>query len=214
MKRFRIQLVIAAIVFVCGVSLCGLIYIIGNKPVVYVNPGVVMSAPSPVAAPAQPAMPRSTMLGRQAHHTYPVQPIPYHYPSSTMPSYHGRLYQTSSAQVHSIGGGGGGFSIATTSGSSSSRGVRTTAVSVAMPTTSFIALASQREVAEPQAQEAPQVAKMSSSSRRAPGPPNPTDPLDEEHQLVEHPLGDAIWPLALLALTYACAILIRKRRIQ
>jgi hypothetical protein len=52
MKKFRIQLVIAAVVFVCGVSLCGLIYIIGNKPAMYVNPGVV-SAPSPTASPVR-----------------------------------------------------------------------------------------------------------------------------------------------------------------
>ena len=37
MKKFRIQLVIAAVVFVCGVSLCGMIYIAVNKPVVYVS---------------------------------------------------------------------------------------------------------------------------------------------------------------------------------
>ena len=31
MKRFRIQLVIAGIVFICGVSLMGLVYILFNK---------------------------------------------------------------------------------------------------------------------------------------------------------------------------------------
>ena len=52
MKRFRIQLVIALVVLICGVSLMGLIYILFNKPEVYVNPGVIVTQPSPVSSPA------------------------------------------------------------------------------------------------------------------------------------------------------------------
>ena len=54
MKRFRIQLVWALIVLICGVSLMGLIYIVFNKPEVYINPGIVVTQPSPVAEPAAP----------------------------------------------------------------------------------------------------------------------------------------------------------------
>ena len=41
MKRFRIQLVIALVVLICGVSLMGLIYILFNKPEVYINPNYI-----------------------------------------------------------------------------------------------------------------------------------------------------------------------------
>ena len=41
MKRFRIQLVWAVIVLICGVSLMGLVYILFNKPEVYISPGII-----------------------------------------------------------------------------------------------------------------------------------------------------------------------------
>lgn len=210
MKKFRIQLVIAAVVFVCGVSLCGMIYIAGNKPVVYVSPGIV-TAPCPVANPVPAVTPlsgRSTGL----HHHYAVPSVastPHSSAWSGPSSY--RMFETSSATSHMVGsGGGGGFGIATTSHGSSSRGVSysSSGGSVTMPATSFVAVASSRQVAEPEAQDAPQLAHV--SSRRAPGPPNPSGPLDPTHQLGEQPIGDAVWPLLLIAIGY---ILIRKRRL-
>ena len=42
MKRFRIQLVWAAIVLICGVSLMAAVYLLFNKPEVYINPGIVV----------------------------------------------------------------------------------------------------------------------------------------------------------------------------
>lgn len=213
MKRFRIQLVIAGIVFICGVSLMGLVYILFNKPEVYINPGIVVSAPSPVAMPVQPTWLRSPMFARPGSHSYSTQPIMKHQHSSpAMPSYTGGLYMTSGAQVHSIGGGGGnGYGIATTSGGSSGRGIRSTASSVAMPATTFIALASQRRIAEPAASEAPQMARLASRPFHAPGPPSgPVQPGQGGHQLVESPVGGAVIPLILFALGY---IVYRRKRL-
>ena len=51
MKRFRIQLVIALVVLICGISLMGVVYLVFNKPEVYINPGVIVTQPSPVSSP-------------------------------------------------------------------------------------------------------------------------------------------------------------------
>ncbi len=201
MKRFRIQLVIAFIVLVCGVSLIGLIYIISTKPVTYVTPGV-LSAPSPVASPVQPVNTGLRLYNRTVHHVaYAPSSYSLYTPSVSMPSYQG-LYLTSSAQVHSVGGGGnGGGGIALTSGGSANRGIVYTG-SVTMPMTTFVAMAESRQVAQPEASEAPQMASVASApERRAPGPPNIQYP-PEEHQLVEHPLGDGLWVLLMLAVGY------------
>ena len=212
MKRFRIQLVIAGIVFICGVSLMGLVYILFNKPEVYINPGILVSAPSPVAMPVQPTWLRSPMFARPGSHSYSTQTMKNQHTSPAMPSCTGGLYMTSGAQVHSIGGGGGnGYGIATTSGGSSGRGIRSTASSVAMPATTFIALASQRRIAEPAASEAPQMARLASRPFHAPGPPSgPVQPGQDGHQLVEPPVGDAAIPLILFALGY---IVYRRKRL-
>ena len=198
-KRFRIQLVIALVVLICGVSLMGLVYIAFNKPETYNNPGIVVSSPSPVASPVQNAHVTTWSHTSPFHHSVQPTPSMYHYSGSSMPAptMHG-LYLTSSAQVHSIGGGGS--HMATTSHSSSSRGIIYSTVSVAMPSTNFIAMSS--EVTEPGTEEAPQMARLvSARTRRAPGPPDVTPP--DDHQLVEHPIGDALWPLLLMALGYA-----------
>ena len=82
-----------------------------------------------------------------------------------------------------------------------------------MPMTHFSALASVRQIAQPEASEAPQMAAMASAPiRHTPGPPNPPDPLDEEHQLIEHPIGDAVLPLSLLLIGYALVMVWRHRR--
>lgn len=207
MKKFRIQLVIAAVVFVCGVSLCGLIYIIGNKPAVYVNPGVV-SAPSPKASPVHPVSPSyGKPYGLHHGSTLPSVSSTAHPHAWSGASY--RLFETSSATVKSIGGGGG-YGIATTSHGSSSRGIITSSGNVAMPVTTFVSVASSRQMAQPEAKEAPEVAQV--LARKAPGPPNPTDPLDEQHQLVEQPIGDALIPLLLLAIGYAALMQRNKKR--
>ena len=213
MKRFRMQLLMAFIVLVCGVSLMGLVYIVFNKPDVYINPGIV-SAPSPVAAPILPVNIDYPPKHRSVY-TQPATMPTYHFTKSSVPvsSYHG-LYMTSSAEVHNIGGGAGGYEMATTSHHSrSSQNVVYSTVSVAMPTTNFVAMASQRQVAQPEAQEAPQMARLASSPRKAPGPPNIDGPLPEDHQLVEHPIGDAVWPLLLMAIGYVVYRHTKKERL-
>ena len=70
MKRFRIQLVWALIVLICGVSLMGMVYLVFNKPEVYINPGIVVTQPSPVAEPAAPLAPRGGSAPQSMfHHT-------------------------------------------------------------------------------------------------------------------------------------------------
>ena len=213
MKGFRIQLLIACIVFICGVSLIGLIYIISTKPVTYITPGVV-SAPSPVATPMRPIYSRAKISSYSSttHHSPYVLPVVGHttHPSDAASSSFG-IYLTSSAEVHSVGSGGG-MGIVTTSQNTSARGINYSN-SVTMPVTNFMALASSRQMAQPEAQEAPQMASMASSPvRRAPGPPNPPGPLPEDHQLVEHPLGDAVLPMLLCAAVYGIGCMVYRRR--
>ena len=213
MKRFRMQLLMAFIVLVCGVSLMGLVYIVFNKPDVYINPGIV-SAPSPVAAPIPPVNVDYPPKHRSVY-TQPATMPTYHPAKSALPvpSFRG-LYTTSSADVHNVGGGMGGYEMTTTSHHpKSSQNVVYSTVNVTMPTTNFVAMASQRQVAQPEAQEAPQMARLASAPRRAPGPPNPPGPLPEDHQLVEHPIGDAVWPLLMMAIGYVAYRRIKKERL-
>ena len=209
MKRFRIQLLIAGAVFICGLSLMGLIYIMFSKPDVYNSPGIVTTSSVPTTPHIQPLRPQSAYRGHTA-----VTPVRVSTPMhSTSPVAHPVLtiYTTSSAQTHSFGSGVGSMGIATTSSSSAARGINTSSVGVAMPMTNFTALASARTMAEPEAANAPAMARLA-SPYKAPPPPNPTDPLDPEHQLIEQPVGDALWPLILLAIGYILVLRTRKRQ--
>lgn len=217
MKRFRIQLVIAAIVFVCGISLMGLVYIVFSKPDVYINPGIVVSHPSPVATPHVPTARRVTKFPPRLHHqsiadmrTQARMESLAITPSSSAFAVH----QQSNAQVSHVGSGFGGNSVAASSGnhSSSQRGIQYSgATGATMPMTTFVALASSRTVSQPEASSAPMMAQTASAPMfNAPPPPQPPSPLDPEHQLVEQPIGDAIIPLLLLALAY---VGYRKRRL-
>lgn len=207
-KKFRIQLLIALVVFLFGVSIISMLYLATNKPVVYVSPGIV-TAPSPTAAPVQP-LTRADSYGRSSR-----TPVHYH----VTPMSHGnawsgassfKIHTTSSAQMYSIGGGGGGgLGMTGSSGGSSSRGIRTSGGGgVTMPMTTFVAMASNRQVAQPEAEEAPQMAR---TLRRAPGPPNPGTPPPEENQLVEHPIGGP-WCLLFLAFVYTIRHVVRLKR--
>ena len=203
MKRFRIQLVIAGAVLICGISLMGVIYIVFNKPEVYVNPGVIVSQPSPVASPIQPMRTTSSIL-RDYPYSYTMSPVPYNNAhKSATPSSAG-LYTTSSAQVQHVGGGGANYGIATTSSASPQRGISYTATTV----TTFATFAANRQVAAPEAQNAPEMASLVSAPLRAPGPPTGGD-LDPDHELVEHPIGSPL-VLALMAGLYAAVV--RKRK--
>ena len=200
MKRFRIQLLIALIVLICGMSLMGIVYLVFNKPEVYINPGVVVTNPSPVATPIQPRGSSSSMRTNYPY-SYTMSPTSYVMaPQATMQPSHG-LFVTSNVQTQSVGGGyGAGYGAATSSGSDTQRGIIYTTSTV----TSFVALAEKRQVAEPAAQFAPMMAKLADEPHRAPGPPTP-DELDPEHQL---PIG-APWIRAVMAGVYA---VVRKRK--
>ena len=78
-----------------------------------------------------------------------------------------------------------------------------------MPMTSFLTMADRRQVAKPEAKEAPQMARLAVAPMHAPGPPTigGEDPLPGDQQLVEHeqPLGDGLWILLLMAVGYVIA---------
>ena len=213
MKQFRIQLLIAFVVFLCGSALIGAIYILSTKDVSIAKPGQVVSVsrPSPVAKPSLPN--RLALRSKLIHHVH--SPYTTHTPANTpitpMQSVHGQgLYTTSSAQVTTVGGGGHA-SVPFTITHSSSR--QAPNQQVVMPTTNFLALASTRSVAAPGATDAPQMASLASAPRRAPGPPVITGPLDQEEQLIEKlPIGKS-WIMLLLVAAYAC-LLARKKQLK
>lgn len=213
MKQFRIQLLIAFVVFLCGSALIGAIYILSTKDVSMAKPGQVVSVsrPSPVAKPSLPnRLALRSKLIRHVHSSYTTH-TPANTPITPMQSVHGQgLYTTSSAQVTTVGGGGHA-SVPFTITHSSSR--QAPNQQVVMPTTNFLALASTRSVAAPGATDAPQMASLASAPRRAPGPPVITGPLDQEEQLIEKlPIGKS-WIMLLLVAAYAC-LLARKKQLK
>lgn len=211
MRSTRIKWVIALAVAVSGIWFMGVMYVLTYNPEVYVNPGIVGSNLPSVSAPVM--KPITTYTPSRMRGTY----RPVHYGTSrvqrpsSLPMQSMRIRTTSSAEVHSVGGGGngGGYS----SGGSSQRGIVYSTASVAMPQTNFIAMASTRQMAAPEATEAPSMAKLASGPRRAPGPPNPGGggDLPGEHQLTEQPVGDAVLPLMML-LTLYCAVRVYRRK--
>lgn len=201
MKRFRIQLVIALVVLICGISLMGVIYLVFNKPEVYINPGVIVTQPSPVSAPIQPIRTSSSLLRSDYPYSYTMFPQSYAIaPQATMQPSNG-LFMTSSAQVQHVGGGAN-YGTATTSGTQTQRGISYTMTTV----TTFATFAmNSRQVAAPEAMNAPEMAKLVTEPRRAPGPPDIGE-LDPEHQL---PVGS---PLVLVVMAGLYAATIRKRK--
>ena len=215
-KWFRKRMVLALVVFICGVALMGLIYMANNKPYVYINPGIVTSI-VPQATPTietvrisrtlKPYLPsHAANYSRPMHRTFGV----------TLPTQPMRgMYETSKASTQSVGGGGNGI-YATSMGSrgkSTHRGsqyTNGTNNSVAMPVTTFTAMASTRQVAQPAAQQAPQMARLSVAPRHAPGPPGGNPP--DDHQLVEQPIGDGLWILMLMAVGYMIAKQMTRRK--
>lgn len=213
MKSFRVQLLIAALVVICGISLMGLIYIVFGKPDVVINPGVVVSSPSPVSAPVMQMRSSRNFTSRSIAHphatTVHTVSTPTATPAITMQTI-GNVYESRKAQVHIVGGGAE-YRTEPINYSSQQRGVQQTAV---MPMTTFVALASVRQVAAPAAAEAPAMAQLASGPRHAPGPPTNTD-LQELDQLVEHsmPVG-GMSLLAVFALIYILRINKRKKAWQ
>lgn len=221
-KEFRKRMIIALVIFICSVALMGLIYMANNKPYVYINPGIVTSI-VPQATPTietvrinrtlKPYLPsHAANYSRPMHRTFGV----------TLPTQPMRgMYETSKASTQSVGGGGNGICATSTGsrGKSTNRGIQYTNGtnnSVAMPVTTFTAMASTRQVAQPAAQQAPQMARMAAAPRFAPGPPPPPNPgggeLPGDHQLVEQPIGDGLWILMLMAVGYMIAKQMTRRK--
>lgn len=212
-KEFRIRMVIALVVFICGVSLMGMIYIAFMQPEEYINPGIITSA-SPVASPVQSTRPSSSLFRANGAYQVARSSSTLHslIPSGTIPTMKG-VWTTSRSQIQSVGGGyeiGFNLGMSSNSQSSSSRGIQYSGSgSVVMPLTTFMALASSREVASPAAEQAPEMAKMAVAPHRAPPPPPVPNPgggqLPGDFQLTEQPIG-APWVLAFFALFYAFAV--------
>ena len=211
MKQFRIQLLIAFVVFLCGSALIGAIYILSTKDVSMAKPGQVVSVsrPSPVAKPSLPnrLIIRSNLM-RHAHSPYTTHtPANTHITITPMQSVHGQgLHTTSSAQVTTVGGGGNA-SMPFTISHSSSRQVLNR--QVAVPTTNFLAIASTRTISAPGAPDAPQMASI--APHKAPAPPTVNDLLEDD-QLVEHPVPVGTAELFIvLAFLYTLFVAVRKR---
>lgn len=217
MRSTRVKWVIALAVVTSAVWLVGLMYVISYKPEVHINPGTVATSVPAIYSPNSNPIKVYTPLRARSHHfTYSPTLRTTHMPSASMHST-GGLFLTSKAQVHSVGGGNGNTNgVYTTShGNTSNRGIQYSTASATMPQTNFLAVASSRQMADPQAANAPQMAKLASGPNHAPGPPNPTGPLDPNNQLVEHaPIGDALIPLLLFALAFGAYRLIRNKNIR
>lgn len=214
MRSTRIKWVIALAVVLSGLWLMGVMFVLSYQPETYVHPGTVVTAPAPTYTPTTRSNRSFSPIRRQS--TYHTTYAPVNRRSSSLPSVAmrstSRLYTTSSAQQHEVGSG---WNTGTYSGSqnqSSARGIHYSNYNAVMPQANFIAIASTRQMASPEAQAAPQMARIASGPNNAPpGPPNIDGPLDPSVQLVEQPIGDALLPLALLALAYALARTYKKR---
>ena len=205
MRRLMVKLVIACSLLVCCAALTGLLYIIFHKADVVVTSGQIVSAPSPLAVPAVPAQPirytYSIASSRQRTSSFP----------STINRSDFRILSTAHVSAHSIGGGqcqGQSFS-----SSSTKRGI--TYAHNVMPLTTFTSMASVRQMALPEAHEAPLMAKMAASPHRAPGPPDlgGDDPPPGDEQLIEHPqpIGNA-WILVLFGLIYMLSVTMNRKK--
>lgn len=177
-----------------------------------VHPGVVevhSASPTGGGAPAATYTPHH-MTELLIHSSQATHPWSYITPKAAMSSTSSpfmRLYETSSASVHSVGGGnGGGGVIATTNGQSGSdRGIR-----VGGSYGSMLALASSVPMAFPGATQPAEVAHVT----EAPGHNNMrvrkviVDPFDP----FVDPIGDVAWGLmALLATAYGYHLFRRNR---
>ncbi|MBO7458014.1 MAG: hypothetical protein J6T80_02000 [Paludibacteraceae bacterium] len=216
MKRYHQPILIALIVLASGISLVRVLFLVLHAPRVPVASEVNVSQPSPVAVPHLPFRSHAPLQ------TAIVTSAPsrgYMESSVAMPSSGASgLVRLSDARVSNIGsnfGAQAGYAVSGASSSSSQRGISYSgASSMTMPMTTFVAMASARQVSQPAAAEAPAMAHVAAGPRNAPGPPNIDGPLPEDNQLIEHPepLGDVLIPLLIMGLSYCAAIMLRKRK--
>lgn len=209
MRHFKLQLIIAFIVLLLGTALISFVYMLSKADDPTVHAGYVLTSPSPTAVPLIPRKSishtrsyESTNASRQYTQSSATQL------NNMLALPVNGLYTTSGHKVNIVTNADVNSPISFTH-SSKRRGVNNSAINI-MPVTSFIAMATTREIASPGAQDAPQMASM--APRRAPGPPTVTDDdLNEENQLVEQPIG-ASWVLLLFALAYLIKAVIKREK--
>ena len=211
MRSTRVKWVIAFAVVISGIWFMGVVYVLTYKPDVYIAPGNV-GANLPTVAPVMKTITTYTPLRQRSTYT----PARYGQRSqrpAAVPMQSMRIRTTSSAQMHSVGGGGNGGGGSVSGGSASQRGIIYSTASVALPQTNFLALAESRQMAAPEASEAPMMANTT-GPRRAPGPPDiGGGDLPGDHQLTEQPVGDAVLPLMMLIMVYCGFIIYRRKSI-
>ena len=178
---------------------------------------VTDQAPSPAGMESRPAAPfhsshRATSL---IHHSASEPNWSYDQsaPKATMRSTSMRIYQTSSAKVHSVGGGSGGRGGSYTSNSGNSgKGIRTS--SPISYGGNLLALSASTSLASPGAREAMSIATTTvSSSQEASSSPRRLPGHEEEWWLNETPVGDVAWEwMILLVAVYATMCGVRRFR--
>lgn len=207
------KLILAAGIAICGfwVFLFANLLSGSNSTQVIHQPGTTaVQTTTSVAKPYAPVSSYSAPTNI-LHHETTVSMTPTIATHSTAASTSTALhaYQTSRATMHSIGGGGnGGGSVTSYGSSSSAKGVNYT------PTTYSGAIyipSNHNSITEVGAGSAKVIAKtVTTESNNAPAGPRKLPGHEEEWWLT--PIGDALLPLALLALGYFGYRVIRRKR--
>lgn len=216
----RLVVAIAVVSGALWLALVAYVLIDTSEPDRYVKPGeVVVHAPSPVASgvPAIRSSHSSPMLFSHHSGAGAVSPSAYSFVSFSQGASSGgsmKMFETSNATVHSIGGGGsGGGGGASGAGGSSSggtqgKGIHSTALAgggaihVAIPSIM---------ISEPGATSAPAMASTVTDEGPRAMPngrkvgPDPFDPMLD-------PVGDVTWGLMLLLTIGWCVRVHRKRQ--
>ena len=219
MLKQRKQVILAAGIVFASLWFILVVYLLmgGGKQPTTITPNVVaVHAPSvtggglPTATYTSPRTSSSSIL----HHST-SSPIQWSYienmPHASMSSTSMRLYQTSSATVHSIGGGGAAGGIATTGGGNNSgKGVRYTAMAYSG---SIYVPKARNAVTEVGASSANSEATTTYNTTQGPNSaPNIRRLPGHEEEWWLTPIGDVTWGLLiLLAAGYGYHVFLRKR---
>ena len=216
----RIVIAIAVVASALWLALVAYVLIDDRHPGYYVKPGeVVVHAPSP-AASSVPA------IRTGASHTSPmlfshhggataVNPSAYSFVSFSPETSSGssmKMFETSSASVHNIGGGGsgGGSGMSGTGGSSNGQGRGIYSSALASGGAIHVAIPSLL-ISEPGATSAPAMASVVTEE----GPramPRARKVEDDPFDPMLDPIGDVTWGLMLLLTIGWCVRVHRKRQ--
>ena len=214
----RLVIAIAVIAGSFWLALVAYVLVDDHRPEYYVKPGeIVVHAPSPtvngIPAIRSGASHTSPMLF--SHHGGAVNPSAYSFVPFSQESSGSsmRMFETSSANVHNIGGGGsgGGSNMSGTGGSSSSQGRGIYSSALASSGAIHVAIPSIM-ISEPGATSAPAMASIvtDDAPRAMPkGKKVTDDPFDP----FLDPIGDVTWGLMLL-LTIGWGVRGHRRRQQ